>query len=56
MAVGSLCEVETFLQLCLRLKYGEPEKFQELLLILSEEGRMLSGLQKSLRSKLTSNP
>ncbi|MDZ4657248.1 MAG: four helix bundle protein [Bythopirellula sp.] len=52
IAVGSLCEVETFLQLSLRLKYGDSKQIQGLLDLLSEEGRMLRGLQKSLVSKL----
>lgn len=51
-AVGSLCEVETFLLLSRRLEYGDAGRIQELLELLSEEGRMLRGLQKSLASKL----
>ncbi|TWU28224.1 four helix bundle protein [Bythopirellula polymerisocia] len=54
-AVGSLCEVETFLQLSLRLKYGNSKHIQELMNLLAEEGRMLRGLQKSLMSNLNNS-
>jgi four helix bundle protein len=55
IAVGSLCEVETFLQLSLRLKFGDAELILSVLELLSEEGRMLRGLQKSLSARLNSN-
>jgi four helix bundle protein len=55
IAVGSLCEVETFLQLSLRLKFGDAELISSVLELLSEEGRMLRGLQKSLSARLDSN-
>lgn len=51
-AMGSLCEVETFLLLSGRLNYGDAQSIEEMLELLSEEGRMLRGLQKSLMSKL----
>lgn len=54
IAVGSLCEVETFLQLCLRLQFGTRAEILKILELLTEEGRMLRGLQKSLKNKLTS--
>lgn len=53
IAVGSLCEVETFLQLCLRLEYGDTIQILQIIDSLSEEGRMLRGLQKSLSARLT---
>lgn len=49
IAVGSLCEVETFALLAIRLKYLTNEQSKLLLSMLDEEGRMLRGLQKSLR-------
>jgi four helix bundle protein len=52
IAVGSLCEIETFLQLCLRLNLGPKKEVLDVLELLTEEARMLRGLQKSLRSKL----
>jgi len=52
IAIGSLCEVETFLQLALRLKYGNADALAHILTLLAEEGRMLRGLQKSLCAKL----
>ncbi|MEN1681306.1 MAG: four helix bundle protein [Planctomycetota bacterium] len=53
IAVGSLCEVETFLQLAVRLRYADATKINPLLDMLNEEGRMLKGLQRSLRAKLS---
>lgn len=52
IAVGSLCEVETFLQLCLRLEYGDTQQILQIIDLLAEEGRMLRGLQKSLSARL----
>ena len=55
-AVGSLAEMETFLELAIRLSYGSREHFDKLEQLLSEERRMLRGLQRSLRKILTSPP
>jgi four helix bundle protein len=52
IAIGSLCEVETFLQLAMRLRYGDESVFQSLIDAYNEEGRMLRGLQKSLKARL----
>ena len=52
ISVGSLAEVETFLELSIRLGYGKPELLRELNELIAEERRMLRGLQRSLRSKL----
>ncbi len=52
IAVGSLAEVETFLDLALRLGYGQSKTIQQLGEKLAEERRMLRGLQRSLRTKL----
>lgn len=47
IAVGSLCEAETFI----RLGYTNEDKVIDLIATI-EEGRMLRGLQKSLRRTL----
>jgi four helix bundle protein len=52
IAVGSLAEVETFIDLVLRLHYLHPEAVKGLTDLLGEERRMLRGLQRSLRTKL----
>jgi four helix bundle protein len=52
IAVGSLAEVETFLDLSLRLHYGQPTTIQQLGEQVAEERRMLRGLQRSLQAKL----
>jgi four helix bundle protein len=54
IAVGSLAEVETFLDLSLRLHYGQPIAIQKLGEQVAEERRMLRGLQRSLQAKLKS--
>jgi four helix bundle protein len=53
IAVGSSCEVETFLLLAVRLQYMTAKDIEPLLAQLTEEGRMLRGLQKSLSRKTT---
>ena len=52
MAVGSLAEMETFLELTKRFNYGTPNKIDDILSYVAEERRMLNGLQRSLRAKL----
>lgn len=52
IALGSLAEVETFLELSKRLGYGNPEQIVEILEHTGTQRRMLHGLQRSLRSKL----
>jgi four helix bundle protein len=52
MALGSRAELETQLLLAKRLTYGNPERIHDCLAQLDELGRMLCGLQKSLRAKL----
>ena len=52
IAIGSLAEVETLLDLALRLKHGNSDAIRSLLNVLVEERRMLRGLQRSLRAKL----
>ena len=52
IAVGSLAEIETFVDLLLRLDYVQPDTINELTDLIGEERRMLRGLQRSLRTKL----
>lgn len=52
IAIGSLAEVETCLELATRLKYCDLQESQTLLEKVAQERRMLRGLQRSLRSKL----
>jgi four helix bundle protein len=52
VAIGSLAELETYLDLAVRLKYGEQKSIGSLLEMLVEERRMLRGPQRSLRAKL----
>jgi len=52
VSVGSLAEVETFLELSVRLEFSKPESIHELNEMIGEERRMLRGLQRSLRAKL----
>jgi four helix bundle protein len=51
IAVGSLAEVETLLQLTARFHYGERTAIDRILDLVAEERRMLRGLQRSLRAK-----
>jgi four helix bundle protein len=51
IAVGSLAEVETFLELCRRLGYGDPKTIARLQDVSGEERRMLRGLQRALSQK-----
>jgi four helix bundle protein len=51
IAVGSTCEVETYLLLAARLEYLSAPAIEPIIAQLSEEGRMLRGLQKSLARK-----
>jgi four helix bundle protein len=53
IAMGSLAEIETQLELSARLDYIDQPKLGELLAIADQLGRMLQGLRKSLQSKLT---
>src|SRR6476620_9065302 len=52
IAVGSLAEVDTFLELAIRLRFGDPKAIQTLNDTIAEERRMLRGLQRSLANKL----
>ena len=52
IAVGSLAECETFLYLAVELSYVNQAISDRVFDMLNEEGRMIRGLQRSLRSKL----
>lgn len=52
IANGSLAEVETFLELAVRLRYLSAETAEALIQKLGTQRRMLNGLQRSLRAKL----
>lgn len=52
IAQGSLAELETYLMLAMRFKYGDPAKIQAILNRCAEEARMLRGLRKSVRNRL----
>ena len=52
IAVGSLAECETFLYLAVELSYVNQAVSDRVFDMLNEEGRMIRGLQRSLRSKL----
>ncbi len=56
IAMGSLAELETQLELSARLEYIDQPKLGELLAVADELGRMLQGLRKSLQSKLALLP
>ncbi len=52
VSLGSLAELETQMMLAQRLSYVEKDKLQAFLVGVDELGKMLRGLQKSLKSKL----
>ena len=51
IAVGSLAEVETYVELSIQLEYVTRERTAPLLESIAEERRMLRGLQRSLESR-----
>jgi four helix bundle protein len=48
IAIGSQAEVETLLQLCTRLHFGDPTRLARCLTSAREVGKLLYGLQSSL--------
>ena len=54
IAYGSLMEVETHVQIAQRLEYAAESVASEILSRTAELGRMLNGLQRSLRNRLNS--
>ncbi len=55
VAKGSLTELETHIQIATRLSYCNQEQQDSLLKTTDFVGRMLTGLQKSLKAKLRTN-
>ncbi len=53
VAKGSLTELETHIQIAKRLSYCNGEQQNKLLTMTNSIGRMLTGLQKSLHTKIT---
>ena len=56
IAIGSLAEIDTFLELSQRLCYGESKQIKYILEQTESQRRMLYGLQRSLQSKLNKVP
>jgi four helix bundle protein len=52
IAIGSLAETATFIELAGRLNYGNVEELRRIFEMTLEERRMLRALQKSLRRRL----
>lgn len=52
IAIGSLAETATFIELAGRLGYGNVEEMRKIFEMTTEERRMLRALQKSLRHRL----
>ena len=49
IARGSLCELETHLEIAFRVGYIQKELFQKLLIETSEIGKMLNGMMRALK-------
>ena len=56
IAYGSLMELETHLQIAQRLNYIDIVLLQSLIKNTEEIGRMLNGLQRTLKNKLSTDP
>jgi four helix bundle protein len=52
IAIGSLAETATFIELAGRLNYGNVDELRKIFEMTLEERRMLRALQKSLRRRL----
>lgn len=55
IAYGSLCELETQIRIASRLEYVNPQTTSDMLEKAAEIGRMLNGLMRSLKKKLTTD-
>ena len=56
IALGSLAELETQLMLAERFRYLNNNELTTILLKTEQTGRMLRGLQRTLKAKLNSSP
>ena len=54
IAIGSLAETATFIELAGRLNYGNVDELRKIFEMTNDERRMLRALQKSLRRRLPS--
>lgn len=54
IAIGSLAESATFIEPAGRLNYGDLDELRRIFEMMTEERRMLRGLQNSLRRRLPS--
>ena len=52
IALGSQAELDTLLEIAMRLGYFQPEEFGELRLALDRAGQLLHGLSRSLESNV----
>jgi len=52
IAIGSLAETSTFIELAGRLEYGNVDELRRIYEMTTEERRMLRSLQRSLRQRL----
>jgi four helix bundle protein len=52
IAIGSLAETSTYIELAARLGYGSKDELRKIFEMTTEERRMLRALQKSLRLRL----
>ncbi len=50
IALGSLAELETLVELAIRLKFGEPSQASDLQVMIARVGQMLHGLARALDS------
>lgn len=53
IAMGSLAELETQVELSKRLNYVNAESLNELISCMDEIGKMLRGIQKTMKAKLS---
>ena len=56
IANGSLRELDTYCEICLRRKYATSTALDPLFLLLDEVGRMLSGLRSALKRRCQRKP
>ncbi|SRR5258707_10562386 len=54
-ARGSLLELDTHIEIAFRLKYLGTERYESLLTLLNEVGRILNGLMRSVEQSPSSN-
>jgi four helix bundle protein len=55
ISIGSICELETQLLIAHRLNYAPSIDIESIITKLAETGRMIRGLQKSIKAKLVTS-